>query len=220
MQRTSTLHTLIVLILIINASPSYGILNHATNAQIEAYEEYLAKNYKRHIDELGDLIAIPTLSMVVENAEDVKKGAQFLKTKLDSIGMKNARVVLSDGLPFVTAEWMEAEGQPTALFYGHFDVQPAAREGWDSDPFKAKLRGGKLYGRGATDDKGFIMSLLSSIEALMAIDGRLPVNVKFIFDGAEESGSWNMQAFLTLDSTIVLLMVANHGKFSTKSLMV
>ena len=89
--------------------------------------------------------------MAPEHAPDVLKAAEFIKKKLDAIGMQNATIHQTDGYYTLTAEWMNAPGQPTALFYGHFDVQPVVPDKWQSNPWKAEIRNGKMYGRGATD---------------------------------------------------------------------
>jgi len=130
-------------------------------------------------------VAIQTLAMVPEHSADLIKAGEFLKEKLTAIGMQNAMVHPADGFPLVTAEWVGIEGQPTVVFYGHFDVQPVDAARWDSDPFKAEIRDGRMYGCGATDDKGPIIALISAVETMMKLDEKLPVNVMFFLDGAE-----------------------------------
>ena len=171
-------------------------VKHASDEQVKAYDAWFTKNEERHLKEVAELVAFPTLAMVVENAKDLIKAGEYLKAKLDAVGMAKATVHPGDGFPLVTAEWTGAEGQPTVLFYGHYDVQPADASRWDSDPFKAEIRDGKMYGRGATDDKGPIIALISAIEAQMELDGALPVNVMLLFDGAEEFGSQSMVKWL------------------------
>ena len=171
-------------------------VNHATDEQLAAYDKWFTENEERHLKEVADLVAFPTLAMNPQNADDLKKAGEFLKNKLTDIGMKQATVHPGDGYPLVTAEWTGADGQPTVLFYGHFDAQPAYPERWESDPWKADIRDGKMYGRAATDDKGPIIALLSSIEALMEHDGKLPENVMFLLDGCEEFGSQSLPKWL------------------------
>jgi acetylornithine deacetylase/succinyl-diaminopimelate desuccinylase-like protein len=191
-------------------SPSYGKVlgsekaepkekfevNRASDEQLAAYDAWFTENEERHLQEVADLVAFPSLAMDPEKGEELVKAGEYLKKKLDAIGMKKAKVHPADGLPLVTAEWTGARGQPTVLFYGHFDVQPADPSRWDSDPFKAEIRDEKMYGRGATDDKGPIIALLSAVEAMMEKDGGLPVNIMFLLDGAEEFGSQTMPAWL------------------------
>ncbi len=171
-------------------------VKHASEQQLAAYDHWFTRHEDRHLQELTDLIAIPTLAMDPAHAADLIQAAEYLKGKLTAIGMDNATVHPADGLPLVTAEWTGAEGQPTVLFYGHFDVQPADPSRWVSHPYKAEVRDGRLYGRGATDDTGPVVALLSAIEALMSLDGELPVNVMFLLDGAEEIGSLSMPDWL------------------------
>ena len=99
-----------------------------------------------------------------------------------------------------------------------FDVQPVDKSRWDSDPFKADIRDNKVYGRGATDDKGYIIALMSAVEALLKVDGKLPVNVKFIFDGAEEFGSQSMQKWLAEPHINSWVKEADYG-FNVDAMM-
>jgi len=171
-------------------------VNHATDDQLKAYDKWFSGNEKRHLQEVADLVAFPTLAMVPDKAEELIKAGEYLKKKMTAIGLAKATVHPADGFPLVTAEWTKAKGQPAVLFYGHYDVQPADAGRWDSDPFKAEIRDGRMYGRGATDDKGPIIALLSAIEALQELDGGLPVNIMLLLDGAEEFGSQSMVKWL------------------------
>jgi acetylornithine deacetylase/succinyl-diaminopimelate desuccinylase-like protein len=172
------------------------VLNKATQKQLKEYESFFKENHKRHINELVELIAIPTMSMKPENKPELKKAANLLKGMLDTIGMENAEVHFTNELPVVTASYTQNKSQPTILFYGHFDVQPVAKERWKSDPFSAEIRSERLYGRGATDDKGPIIALISAIEGLIKVDGKLPVNIKLLLDGGEEMGSPHLPIWL------------------------
>jgi acetylornithine deacetylase/succinyl-diaminopimelate desuccinylase-like protein len=193
-------------------------LHEATEQQQKAYDEYFIQNHDKHLQQVADLVAFPTLAMVPEHASDLKKAGEYLITQLSDIGMKEAKYHPADGFPLVTAEWMEAKEQPTVIFYGHFDVQPVDKSRWDSDPFKADIRDNKVYGRGATDDKGYIIALLSAVEAMMNVDGKLPVNVKFIFDGAEEFGSQSMQKWLAEPQINSWVKEADYG-FNVDAMM-
>jgi len=171
-------------------------LNHASDEQLKAYDDWFTKNEERHLQEVADLVAFPTLAMVPDKAEELIKAGEYLKKKMTAIGLENATVHPADGFPMVTADWHGAKDQPTILFYGHYDVQPADASRWDSDPFKAEVRDDRMYGRGATDDKGPIIALLSAMEAMLGLDGNLPVNVMLLLDGAEEFGSQSMVKWL------------------------
>jgi acetylornithine deacetylase/succinyl-diaminopimelate desuccinylase-like protein len=187
------------------------VINRASDEQVQAYDQFFEENSEKHLAQVADLVSIPTLAMVPENAADLEKAGQYLVDRLTEIGMDNAKYHPADGFPLVTAEWMHAEGQPTTVFYGHFDVQPVVAERWDSDPFVADIRDNKLYGRGATDDKGYIIAFLSTIEAMMELDGKLPVNVKFFLDGSEEFGSQSMEAWLAEPEHNAWISEADYG---------
>jgi acetylornithine deacetylase/succinyl-diaminopimelate desuccinylase-like protein len=132
--------------------------------------------------------------------------------------MKKATYHPADGFPLVTAEWMEADGQPTVVFYGHYDIQPVVKERWNTDPYVTEIKDNKMYGRGATDDKGYIIALMSAVEALIKVDGKLPVNVKFLLDGAEEFGSQSMEKWLAESTNNTWIKRADYG-FSVDAMM-
>ena len=155
-----------------------------------SYDSWFNENSDRLAEELAEFVAIPCIGAEPEHAEDMQTAAQWLAGKLTRIGMENATVhPTTTGHPVVTAEWLHAEGQPTVLVYGHFDVQPVAGQPWDTDPFKPVIKDGRMYGRGATDCKGGLYIPVTAVEALLSTDGKLPVNVKFVFEGQEEIGS-------------------------------
>ena len=109
----------------------------------------------------------------------------------------DARLLETDGNPLAYAQWLGAPGAPTILIYGHYDVQPVDPiELWESPPFEAQVRDGKIYGRGAVDDKGQVLMHLAAIEAHMRTRGRLPINIKVVIEGEEEIGSPNFDAAL------------------------
>jgi len=186
-------------------------VNHASAEQIDAYDKYFRDNDERHLNGLKELVAIPSLAMAPEHAPDVLKAAEWVKKKLDDIGMKNATIHETDGYYTLTAEWMDAPGQPTALFYGHFDVQPVTPTLWNTDPWNAEIRDGRMYGRGATDDKGPVVALLTALEAVLAIDGKLPVNVMLTLDGSEEFGSATWPKWLAEPDMKTWLSKADYG---------
>ena len=154
-----------------------------------AYDSWFEAEFDRHIGEIGELVKFPTVASQPENAKSLEPAAQWLVERLTAIGMESAKIHPAEGYPIVTAEWLHAKEQPTVLIYGHFDVQPADPEKWDTPPFEATVKGDRLYGRGATDDKGMIIAVISAIEAMLKADGTLPVNVKLMFEGQEEYGS-------------------------------
>ena len=139
--------------------------------------------------ELFELLRIPSVSARREHRGDVMHAAEWLASFLQRAGF-TAHVLTTPGHPLVWAEWHEAEGAPTVLLYGHYDVQPVEPiELWESPPFEPTLRGGRIYARGATDDKGQLFAHLKALETWLAICGRLPVNVTILIEGEEEIGS-------------------------------
>jgi acetylornithine deacetylase/succinyl-diaminopimelate desuccinylase-like protein len=221
MNKFSNFNKLILGLCLVFSSVSFAEelkLSKYSEEQGKAYDAYFEKNHDRHINKVKELVAFPTLAMVPENAPDLKKAGDYLVKELEAIGMKNAKYHPAEGFPWVTAEWMEADGQPTILFYGHFDIQPVDKTRWDSDPYKAEIRDNKLYGRGATDDKGYIIAFISTLEAILKTDGKLPVNVKVMFDGAEEFGSQSMQAWLQEKDINAWVKEADYG-FSLDAMM-
>lgn len=150
------------------------------------------------LDGLKDLLRIPSISTLPEHKKDVKRAAKFVAKELENIGLNRVKVIKTDGHPLVYGEWLEAEGKPTVLLYGHYDVQPVDPiEQWKSDPFEPEVRGESLYARGAVDDKGQMYALVKALESLMrAGKGTLPVNVKVLIEGEEEAGGESIEAYV------------------------
>ena len=162
------------------------------------WADYLDAHQDRFIEELCDFIRIPSVSAKPENAGDVRAAGQWVVDRLKSAGIENAQMFETAGHPVVCGDWLHAgPGKPTILIYGHFDVQPAEPfDLWSSPPFEPTLRGDRIYGRGATDDKGAMLIPIIAAEALLAETGRLPVNVRFFFEGQEEIGSPDLAPFI------------------------
>jgi acetylornithine deacetylase/succinyl-diaminopimelate desuccinylase-like protein len=157
---------------------------------------FLANNADRHLDELKEFLRIPSVSADSRHKSDVRKAADFVMSHFRSAGL-DAELVETAGHPICYGHWLKAEGAPTVLIYGHYDVQPPdPLDKWISPPFEPTVRDGCLYARGATDDKGQVFTHIKSIEAWMKVAGALPVNVKFIIEGEEEVGSNNLDIFL------------------------
>ena len=159
--------------------------------------DYATQQASAFRDELKDLLRIPSVSTDMSYADEVKRAAQWLVSNLEDMGL-TAELIETDIHPLVYAEWMGAGADAkTVLIYGHFDVQPAAMEdGWDSDPFEPIERDGKIYCRGASDDKGQLFIHVKAVESYLQSVGELPVNVKFILEGEEESGGESIAAFV------------------------
>ncbi|SES23371.1 dipeptidase [Salisediminibacterium halotolerans] len=163
----------------------------------EAVIKYLHDNRDTLLDKLKDFLAIQSISTSQEHQSDVRKAGEFVADYLTEIGFANVQIEETGGHPLVYAEWLEHEQAPTGLFYGHYDVQPAEPlELWNSDPFQASIREGRLYARGASDDKGQVLMHLAVFEAYMKTEGQLPVNMKVCIEGEEEIGSANLLPYL------------------------
>lgn len=164
---------------------------HCRNMNTSKIASYVEENKDRFLEELKDLIRIPSISTLPENAEDVRRAAEFLAANLrEKVGLENVEIIKTEGHPLVYAERLEAESKPTVLLYGHYDVQPIDPvELWKTEPFEPTLVGDNLYARGAVDDKGPMFANLKAIETLLKTgDGKLPVNIKLLLEGEEESG--------------------------------
>lgn len=163
-------------------------------------EQYIAANANRFENELKDFLRIPSISAQSQHAGDMQQAAEFVRDQLADAGL-DAQIIPTEGHPIVYAEWLGAEGAPTALVYGHYDVQPPdPLEDWVSPPFEPTVRDGHIYARGATDDKGQFYTHVKSVEAWMKTADRLPVNVKFVIEGEEEIGGLNLERFLAEQS--------------------
>jgi acetylornithine deacetylase/succinyl-diaminopimelate desuccinylase-like protein len=160
--------------------------------------DYARKNQPRYLKGLKDFLRIPSISTMPENKGDCLRAAKMLVAELTRIGMENARLIKTEGHPLVYADWLHAKGKPTGLFYGHYDVQPVdPLDEWISPPFEPTERDGNLYGRGTCDDKGQVWAQIKGLESLMAANkGKLPVNVRIIFEGDEEVGGEGIAAFV------------------------
>ena len=159
-------------------------------------EEYIQKHEESRLKELAEFLSIPSISSLPAHKKDVENAAEWLMTKCRNIGLTNSQIINTGGNPIVFAEWNKAKGKPTILIYGHYDVQPVNEEEWNSKPFVAKREGDNIYARGAADDKGGLMIAVWAIETLLKTKGNLPVNVKCVFEGGEESGSPGFKQFL------------------------
>lgn len=163
---------------------------------MEAVEKYLSDNAERNIEELKQLLRIPSISADSNYVSSMKEAAEFVRKQLADSGCE-AEIVETAGHPIVFGSWTNKPGAPTALVYGHYDVQPPdPLDEWVTPPFEPDVRDGNIYARGATDDKGQMYTHIKSVEAWLKTIGELPVNVKFIIEGEEEVGSDNLDKFL------------------------
>ncbi|MFZ0452387.1 MAG: dipeptidase [Ignavibacteriaceae bacterium] len=159
--------------------------------------DYIKKNKENYVNELKEFLSIPSISTLPENKKDILKCAQFVSDKLKGAGMSRVEIFKTEGHPIVYGEWLGAPGKPTVLIYGHYDVQPVDPiELWDSPPFEPVIKDGKIFARGATDDKGQLFMHIKSVEAFFKITGSLPLNIKYLIEGEEEIGSSNLETFI------------------------
>lgn len=178
---------------------------------MEALSRYLDENQDRFVEDLGEALRIPSVSAQPERREDVKRCAEHFAARLRALGMSRVIVAETPGHPVVYGEWLGAPGKPTALLYGHYDVQPPEPlELWKTPPFEPTVRDGKLFARGAVDDKGQVFMHLNAIEAHMKVNGGLPINLKVVIEGEEEVGSEHLEAFLVerrseLDADVIVV---------------
>ena len=157
---------------------------------------YLKQHSDRFLEELKELLRIPTVSADPECKPHMRRGAEFIRRQFADLGF-DAEIVPTAGHPIVYAEWLKAPGAPTVMVYGHYDVQPAdPLDLWTTPPFEPTIRDGRLYARGATDDKGQMFTHIKSAEAWLRSVGSLPVNLKYVIEGEEEVGSRNLEDFL------------------------
>lgn len=158
---------------------------------------YFTEHREQHLEELKQFLSIPSISSLSEHKKDMKDCASYLGNLMKEAGLEHITINETAGHPVVTGDWLHAEGKPTILVYGHYDVQPVdPLELWESDPFKAEVRENKLYARGSSDDKGQVFMHVKVIEAFLKEQGELPVNVKFLIEGEEEIGSVHLPDFV------------------------
>lgn len=162
-----------------------------------AIDAFVADNRARFLSELKDFIRIPSISTLPEHVPDIDRAAKFVAASLRHAGMENVEIIPTAKHPLVYGDWMHAKGKPTVLCYGHYDVQPAdPLDLWTSPAFEPTERNGNLYARGACDDKGQMYMHIKALETLRAVNGTLPVNVKFLIEGEEEVGGASIAKYV------------------------
>ena len=158
---------------------------------------YINENRDLFIGELKEFLKIPSISTLSENKKDINDCANFVSEKLKQAGMSRVEIFQTEGHPLVYGEWLGAPGKPTILVYGHYDVQPVDPiDLWDSPPFEPTIKDGKIFARGATDDKGQVFMHIKSVESFFKTVGSPPLNIKFIIEGEEEIGSEHLEPFI------------------------
>jgi len=165
---------------------------------VSRYDDYLAAEADRQRADLFEYLRIASISTLPEHASDIRGAAEWVSGHLQRIGLEHVELMKTPGNPIVYGDWLHAGADaPTLLVYGHYDVQPAEPlEEWDTPPFEPTVRDERIYARGATDNKGPLFTYLAALETVLAVDGRLPCNVKLIVEGEEELRADHLEAFL------------------------
>lgn len=180
--------------------------------------DFLSLNAQKFENELVEFLSIASVSTDPDSAVHVASCAEWLKHHIQSIGIPNASVIATDGHPIVYAEYMVDPQKPTVLFYGHYDVQPVDPLNlWTNPPFEPTIRDGKIFARGATDDKGQVLLHIKALQALIQENGTLPCNVKLLIEGEEEIGSPNLAPFIRNNATMLacdVVVVSDTPMFS------
>ncbi|MCX7743241.1 MAG: dipeptidase [Flavobacteriales bacterium] len=185
---------------------------------MENLAKYIQENKQRFLDELFELLRIPSISADPAYSKEMIRTAEYIKTQLEAAGADNVEICETGGYPIVYGEKIIDPSLPTILVYGHYDVQPAVPlELWTTPPFEPTIRNERIYARGACDDKGQMYMHVKAFEAMMK-NNSLPCNVKFMIEGEEEVGSSNLGPFCInnkekLKADVVLIsdtsMIAN-----------
>jgi acetylornithine deacetylase/succinyl-diaminopimelate desuccinylase-like protein len=182
------------------------------------WEKHLLQNRERSLEELKELLRIPSLSALPAHRLDVNRAALWVADRLRRAGLEGVQVIATSGHPVVYAEWLHAPGRCTVLIYGHFDVQPAdPLQLWKSPPFDPEVRDDRIYARGASDMKANLLISILAVEALLRTSGKLPVNVKFLLEGQEEIGSPQLPEVVAANRRLLacdLVLSADGGQWS------
>ena len=186
-----------VCVVVVFAFASLGLAS--AEGEIDEAIKYATERHQQYVDELIELVKIPSISTLPEHEGDMRKAANWVAGRCRKAGLENVEVLETGAQPIVYCDYIHAEGAPTVLIYAHYDVQPADPfELWDHEPFEARSRNGRVEGRGASDDKsGVLLSIQAAEAVLQTSGGKLPVNVKYLLEGQEEIGSPNLEDFLS-----------------------
>ena len=181
-----------------------------TDTSLESSLTYAHEHTDAFIEQYKDLLCIPSIGTDPAYRADVQRAAEWIAGEMARLGIEHCQVLATDGQPAVYGDWLHAgDDAPTALLYAHYDVQPVdPLDLWVAPPFEPDIREEKLYARGVIDDKAGVFLHLKAFESVMAAVGSLPVNVKFIFEGEEESGSPTMEPFIKAHKDLLTADVA------------
>jgi acetylornithine deacetylase/succinyl-diaminopimelate desuccinylase-like protein len=158
---------------------------------------HLANTRDQRLESLAEFLRIPSISALPQHKGDVRRAAEWLADALRDAGVEHVEVAETGGHPLVYGDWLHAEGAPTVVVYGHYDVQPVdPLDLWDHPPFEPIVVGDRMVGRGAADDKGQIHAHAMAATWLLAARGRLPINIRYLFEGEEEISSVNLDDWI------------------------
>lgn len=187
---------------------------------MKAWKEYQQKNKERFLNEMMELLRIPSVSAKSENKKDMALCAEAVKKSLLDSGADKAEVMQTEGFPVIYAEKIVDSTKPTVLVYGHYDVQPAEPlELWHSKPFEPVIKDGKVYARGSADDKGQFFMHVKALE-MMVKTNTMPTNIKFIIEGEEEVGSPNLGKFVKENKDLLkadVILISDSSLLSMKN---
>ena len=188
---------------------------------MSAAATYVRENRDRHLEELKEVLRIPSVSTDPARAGEVKRAAAWVRARLERAGCTKTEIFETKRHPIVYGEWLGAPGAPTILYYGHYDVQPEDPVAlWTTPAFTPTVRDGRLYARGACDDKGQFIIHVNALEAHLKTGGTCPVNVKFLLEGEEEIGSPNLEAFIASHTALLkcdAVVVSDTAMFDKKT---
>lgn len=160
-------------------------------------DEFIANSGEERLADFIDLLRIPSIGTLSENDPDTRATAHFIAERLEQMGFDHVEVAPTGGHPIVYADWLHAPNAPTAIVYAHYDVQPVdPLDLWDRPPFEPVVENGRVYARGTADDKNHVYVHLWAARAWLETRGRLPINLKIVMEGEEESGSDHFEPWI------------------------
>ncbi|MGC9468290.1 MAG: dipeptidase [Anaerolineae bacterium] len=181
-----------------------------TDTSLDASLSHAYNHTEAYLEQYKEFLRIPSIGTDPAYRAEVQSAAEWILAEMQRLGIEHAQILPTDGQPVVYGDWLHAgEDAPTALLYAHYDVQPVdPLDLWVAPPFEPDIRDGKLFARGVIDDKAGVFLHLKAFESVMRANGALPINVKFIFEGEEESGSPTMAPFITAHKDLLVADVA------------
>ncbi|WP_207436076.1 dipeptidase [Sabulibacter ruber] len=178
-------------------------------ASIQAVLSYVKEFFPGFVEDLKAFVRFPSVGTDKKYRKETTACANWLAQHLEHIGLQQVRIFPTLRHPIVYGEWVKQPGKPTLLIYGHYDVQPVEPlPDWSFPPFDPIVRGGYIYGRGTSDDKGQLFAHVKALEAILKTYGKLPINVKCLFDGEEEMGSPSLRHFIQTQKELLKAEVA------------